>query len=137
VSIGGLVPHSHRTRVGPADAGMATAELAVALPALALLLAVCLYAVAVVTAQLRCVDAAGLAARLAGRGEAAATVQRATLLAAPQNASVEVRRNAGLVTAQVDAVVDVPILGALLPGFHVHAAATGVDDASANSSGQR
>ena len=37
--VGGLAPHPHRTRVEPADAGMATAELAVTLPALALLLA--------------------------------------------------------------------------------------------------
>lgn len=137
MSIGGLVPHSNRTRVGPADAGMATAELAVALPALALLVVVCLYAVAVVTAQLRCVDAAGLAARLAGRGEATATVQRETLLAAPRDASVEVTRSAGMVTAKVAAVIDVPILGGLLPGFRVHASANGLDDETANSIGQR
>ena len=137
MSIGGLVPHSHRTRVGPADAGMATAELAVALPALALLVVVCLYAVAVLTAQLRCVDAAGLAARLAGRGEVTSTVQREALLAAPPDASVVVTRTAGMVTARVAAVIDVPMLGGILPGFHVHAAETALDDAAAGSSGQQ
>jgi Flp pilus assembly protein TadG len=50
------------------ERGSATAELAAALPVLVLLLAVAVTAVAAVTAQLRCVDAAREAARAAARG---------------------------------------------------------------------
>lgn len=52
------------------DAGTATAELAVCLPALALLLAFGLGALAVVRDQLRCVDAAREVAVAVARGEA-------------------------------------------------------------------
>jgi hypothetical protein len=137
VSIGGFVPISTRTRLGPADAGMATAELAVTLPALALLVVLSLYAVGAVTAQLRCVDAAGVAARLAGRGEGAALVEREAMLAAPGDASVRVTRAGGMVTARVAAIVDIPVLGGLLPGIRVHAAATELDDAADGSGGRR
>ena len=137
MSIGGLVPNRTRMRVGPADAGMATAELAVTLPALALLVVLSLYAVAGVTAQLRCVDAAAVAARLAGRGETEALVQREGLQAAPRDAAIRVSRNAGMVTASVVAVVDLPVLGGLLPGIHIRAAATELDDAAVGSSGEQ
>ncbi|WP_244857731.1 TadE family type IV pilus minor pilin [Agromyces archimandritae] len=50
-----------------------TAEFAVALPAVALVLAACLAAVQLVTAQVRLTDAAADAARALGRGEAAAS----------------------------------------------------------------
>ncbi len=52
---------------GSADRGSVTAELAVALPALVLLLLAGLTAVQAVTVQLRCVDAAREAARAAAR----------------------------------------------------------------------
>ena len=50
------------------DGGMATAELAVVLPTLVLVIAVGLTMVSVVLAQVRCVDAAREAARAAARG---------------------------------------------------------------------
>lgn len=131
MKIGGLGPDSDWTRAEPADAGMATAELAVTLPALALLVVLSLYAVAVVCAQLRCVDAAAVAARLAGRGEVASFVQREALSAAPRASAVDVTRHSGMVTVRVSATVDFPLLGGLLPGIHVHAAATELDDADA------
>lgn len=131
MTVGGLVPVSPWTRAEPADAGMATAELAVTLPALALLLALGLYAVAAVSAQLRCVDAAAIAARLAGRGEVAALVQRQALSAAPTASAVDVSRRDGIVTATVSAVVEFPLLGGFLPGVHVHAVASAVDDGAA------
>lgn len=51
------------------DAGMATAELAVSLPALALLLAVGLGALGVIREQIECVDAAREIALAHARGE--------------------------------------------------------------------
>ena len=56
------------------QAGMVTAELAVALPALVLVILAAVSGVAVVWTQLRCADAAAAAARLAARGESASTV---------------------------------------------------------------
>ena len=57
------------------DAGMVTAETAVVLPVLLLVLAGAVAAVTVVGAQLRCVDAAREGARAAARGEDVATVR--------------------------------------------------------------
>src|SRR5688500_20233283 len=58
------------------DAGMVTAETAVVLPVLLLVLAGAVAAVTVVGAQLRCVDAAREGARAAARGESVAEVTR-------------------------------------------------------------
>jgi len=51
------------------DRGSATAELAVALPALVLVLAACAAALHLAAAQVALQDAVGLAARSLGRGE--------------------------------------------------------------------
>jgi len=54
---------------GPADRGSVTAELAVALPAVGLVLATCVWGLGVAAEQVRLQDRAGLAARAAARGE--------------------------------------------------------------------
>ena len=72
------------------DGGMATAELAVVLPTLVLIIAAGLTMVSVVLAQVRCVDAAREAARAAARGELPEVVRSAAVRAAPAGASVEV-----------------------------------------------
>ena len=59
-------PMTGPTRGG--DQGTATAETAVMLPALSVLLLLALWSVAAVTSQLRCVDAASTAARLSQAG---------------------------------------------------------------------
>lgn len=51
------------------DRGSATAELAVALPAVAIVLAICVWGVQLAAVQVRMQDAAGLAARAAARGD--------------------------------------------------------------------
>ena len=63
------VPSAVARRFG-CDRGMATAELAAALPVLLLLVFVGLAAVRVADAKLRCVDAAREAARAVARGDA-------------------------------------------------------------------
>jgi Flp pilus assembly protein TadG len=65
---------------------MVTAETAVVLPVLFLVLAGVVAAVVVVGAQLRCVDAAREGARAAARGEDAATVTSLAGRAAPDGA---------------------------------------------------
>ena len=51
------------------EQGMVTAETAVVLPVLVVVLAVAVWVLAAVSGQLRCADAAGTAVRMAARGE--------------------------------------------------------------------
>jgi Flp pilus assembly protein TadG len=98
---------------------MVTAELAVALPALVVVMIAALYGVALVTAQLRCTDAAAVAARLAARGESTATVRSTALAAAPSGARLGVAESATTVTATVTVRVSLPGLSGLLPGVSI------------------
>jgi Flp pilus assembly protein TadG len=68
------------------QAGMVTAETAVVLPVLLLVLAAAVAAVTLVGAQLRCVDAAREGARAAARGESSAQVTALVNRAAPDGA---------------------------------------------------
>ncbi|MBC7373104.1 MAG: pilus assembly protein TadE [Frankiales bacterium] len=70
-----------------------TAETAVLLPVLLVVLAVAVGVLASVAAQLRCVDAARGAARVAARGDDAATISTVARRLAPPGASVLVRRS--------------------------------------------
>ncbi len=71
------------------DDGAVAAEFAVALPAVALVLAVCVGAVGVGSQQLRLQDAAADAARGLGRGESVSAVQHRAARAAPGSALAE------------------------------------------------
>lgn len=72
---------------------MATAELAVALPSLVLALAIALAAIDLGLAQVRCVDAARLGARLVARAEPGSVVLSEVRRAAPTGAEVVVGRS--------------------------------------------
>jgi hypothetical protein len=114
-------------RDGPRnDAGSATAETAVALPALVLALALCVWAFAVVAATLRCADAARAAARTAARNESAEAVADAARRAAGPAAVTELTGNGDLVTVRVTLRVQPPpgILGHLVPAITVQQAST-------------
>jgi hypothetical protein len=80
---------------------MVTAELAVGLPALAVVVGFAFAGLAALTAQIRCADAAAISARLAGRGESAAVVRTAALDAAPPGATLRVSSGSATVTTQV------------------------------------
>ena len=85
--------------------GSVTAETAVLLPVLLVVLAAAIGVLACVAAQLRCVDAARAAARVAARGDAPALVRTTGERLAPPDATVSLR-TAGdtvevVVTAQV------------------------------------
>jgi len=88
---------------------MVTAETAVVLPVLLLVLAGAVAAVTVVGAQLRCVDAAREGARAAARGESVATVRSLAAEAAPAGAVVTV--SVGEEEVRVEVTADVAPLG--------------------------
>ena len=101
------------------DRGMATAEVAVALPALVVLVAAGMTAVSVLTAQLRCVDAAREAARAAARGEDAAIVRSLAERSGPDGSDVQVTSGGQEVEVTVSAEAD--SVGGLLPAVRVRA----------------
>lgn len=96
-------PVSARAKVRRRERGMVTAELAVAIPAVVLVLALCLVAVGAAVDQIRCVDAARLAVRAAARGDSAAHVRALAVEAAPAGATVDVSAQAGAVRVSVQA----------------------------------
>ncbi len=92
---------------------MVTAETAVVLPVLLLVLAGAVAAVTLVGAQLRCVDAAREGARAAARGDDAATVAQIVRRIAPDGAtttsSVDGEQVRVIVTAEVAPLGPVPL----------------------------
>lgn len=114
-------------RAAARDTGMVTAETAVVLPVLLVVLAAAVWVLAAVAGQLRCVDAARAAARAAARGDGSPVVQAAATQVAPAGATVQVQRSAQEVTVVVRAEVR-PFGAALsrLPGVPVLARATAV-----------
>jgi Flp pilus assembly protein TadG len=99
----------------PSDSGTVTAELAVCLPVLVLLLAVVLSAVSVAGARVRVQDAAREAARAAARGDQA-TAQRLAQQEAP-GVTVAISTADGVVTA--DARLSAHLLAGWLPAVTV------------------
>lgn len=98
---------------------MVTAEVAVALPALMLVLLLGVGAVAAVTAQLRCADAAEVAARLLARGETSAVATAAARAVAPAGAHIDAVTDVRTVTVVVSAPARLPGLGTWLPMVQV------------------
>jgi hypothetical protein len=110
------------------DRGMATAELAVALPAVVLVILAGMTAVSAVTAQLRCVDAAREGARAAARGESGAVVRQAVVSAGPAGAGLAVGGDDRTVTVTVSATSRA---GGILPSFRVSASAVALREPEA------
>jgi Flp pilus assembly protein TadG len=88
-----------------------TAELAVAFPAVMLLLATVLAVGSVVLAQVTCLDAARAGARWAARGETAETVREVAGRAAPAGATVSVAQTGTQIRVVVTARVRLRALG--------------------------
>ena len=102
------------------------------LPALLLVLAGCLWALSVLHAQLECIDAARVAARVAARGDGVAQARAAGVAAAPAGATVAVTTGGGW----VDVAVRAQLRG--LPGLGpvtVRADARSVDESVVAGSG--
>jgi hypothetical protein len=92
---------------------MATAEFAVVLPAVVLVLGVSLGALGLAWDQIRCVDAARAGARAASRGDSAEAVIHIAGRAAPSGAVVSIGAAGGLV--QVSVVSRPRVAATLLP----------------------
>ena len=80
---------------------MATAEFAVVLPAVVLVLALSLGALGLAWDQIRCVDAARAGARAASRGDSGEAVILVAGRAAPSGAEVSIGEARGLVRVSV------------------------------------
>jgi hypothetical protein len=102
------------------ERGMVTAELAVAIPSVVLVLAFCLVAVNAGVDQIRCIDAARVAARAAARGDDPARVRALANEAAPSGARVQVSGVDGAVRVVVSAHTGG---WGLLPGWELSASA--------------
>lgn len=82
------------------DRGSVTAEIAVALPAVVVVLAACLGGLGLASAQVRAQDSAADAARLLGRGEPLAAAEQ-LVARSVTGADLVISRPAGLVCASV------------------------------------
>lgn len=92
---------------------MVSAELALVIPSILLVLALCLTALALGIDQVRCVDAARVAARAASRGEDPALVQQLAATRAPDGAGVSITTGADGVEVRVEAPPRVRLLPTL------------------------
>ncbi|MEU2372328.1 TadE family type IV pilus minor pilin [Streptomyces pseudogriseolus] len=98
-------------RDGRRDRGFVTAESAMVLPVLVLVMAALVWGLMAVAAQIKCVDAARAGARAAARQDPPDAVVEVTREAAPAGARITVGRDAGQV--RVTVVARVPMLRAL------------------------
>ncbi|GAA2741703.1 hypothetical protein GCM10009868_08740 [Terrabacter aerolatus] len=100
---------------------MVTAELAVAIPSVVLVLALCLGAARAAVDQIRCIDAARVASRAAARGDDPARVRALAAASAPAGATVQV---SGVAGGGVRVTVSVRTGGSgALPGWDLSASA--------------
>lgn len=92
---------------------MVTAELAIVIPALVAVLALCLSGLGLAVDQIRCVDAARIAVRAAARGEPTQEVVALARQAAPEGAEVTVTITGDRVRVSVQAQARTRYLSAL------------------------
>jgi hypothetical protein len=114
------------------DAGMVTAEAAVVLPLLLLVTVLAITAVALGAARVRCLEAAGLAARLAARGESPAAVDAAVRAAAPHGVRLRVGTDGALTEAVVVLPVRVALLGIAVPALTISESAFAMTESPAD-----
>ncbi len=112
-------PTTNDTGAPTNDRGATTVETALALASFVLVLAVALYGMAATADQVRCVDAAREAARLAARGETDQKAKEVAHRIAPPNAEITIAREGDHIKVTVEASPP----GDLLPGLHLTAAA--------------
>lgn len=112
---GSPVPHAASGATGAAERGMVTAEFAVVLPAVVLVLALSLGALGLALDQIRCVDAARAGARAASRGDSRQAVILLARRAAPSQARVSMATSGDLV--RVSVVSPPRVAASLLPAW--------------------
>ena len=104
-----------RGRLRDGEHGMVTAEFAVVLPAIVLVLALSLGALGLALDQIRCVDAARAGARAASRGDSYGAVIGVTRRAAPSGALVSMTTSGAYV--RISVVSRPRVAGGLLPAW--------------------
>lgn len=109
--------------VGGPERGSVTAEVAVVLPALVVLLSLLLATAGVGVVQLRLEEAARAGAREVMRGGSSAVVERTVQRLAGDGATTHVASDSGWTTVEVRTTVDGPLVGRL--GLELHASASG------------
>ncbi|WP_442914717.1 TadE family type IV pilus minor pilin [Kribbella sp. CCNWLY201] len=105
--------------------GAVTAEVAIALPVLLTLLFLGIWLIGVVTANIRCIDAARDVARAVARGESPEAAQEIGRRTAPDNATITITRTDSDIHVTVTATPkgNAPLLAAL-PATPITAEAT-------------
>jgi Flp pilus assembly protein TadG len=88
--------------------GFVTAELALALPTLVLVLVAGIWLQSAVALHARCQDAARAGARAAARGDSDGQIRSALATALPSGATVGIARAGGVVTVSVSAPASAP-----------------------------
>lgn len=122
-----MIPIARRSR----EHGYATAETAVVMPALVVVVLFAVWLLACVGAQLRCVDAARAGARSAARADPSSQVTSLARALAPRGAQVEVTTGGAFVTVVVRAQIHpLGVLVRLLPGTPVSARASAEREAA-------
>lgn len=119
----GVASRVWRGRVRRVDRGVVTAETAVTIPSLFVLLMIFVWVILVITAQLRVVDAARAGARAAARGESLARSVEVAERAAPDGAEAFVSRTGDDVRVMVEIAVRPPGGIPVLPVITVDAVA--------------
>ena len=120
-------------RFGPrfrrGDSGAVTAELALALPTLVVVLAIGVWLQSAVALQARCLDAARAGARAAARGDPDSTVQARLAAVLPSGASIAIGHGAGQITVTVRTEARPPGgISAFVGAPEIEAAATATDE---------
>jgi len=116
------------------DGGFVTAETAVALPVLGLVLVACFAGAGVVRRELQVQDAARIAARAAARGEPADVIRRLATQFGPTGASVRVWREGELVRVEVVADASLPApFGVWAPQLSVRASSVALDESTSST----
>src|SRR6195952_4090112 len=107
------------------DAGMVTAETAMAMPALVIVLLMCMFGISAGQQMLQCGDAARLSARAYARGDGVLSSQALARKVAPDGSRVSIRKSGDSVTVDVATTLKGPgFLKTLLPSMSIHQTAT-------------
>lgn len=126
-----MKPRRRRRRQRKGPDGFVTAELALALPSLVLILAIGLWLQGAVALQARCLDAARAGARAAARGDPDATIRSRLAKVVPEGAGIVIARDGDRVTVTVDSLVDAPEgLSAFVGQPRVAAKAVAINEAT-------
>lgn len=105
------------------ESGMVTAELAVALPAVVLLLAIVLGSTRYAIDHIRCLDAAAAGARAAARGDSTPAIRELTTRGAPPGAHTDIATEGDRVRVRITVPRSGPWPLSELPAPHAEATA--------------